>query len=93
MQNILRFLANNMKEMEIELRAQSIVLEAVALGIVGVDDLNRALELSRSSAAMLELVESKYSTFDLLVPIADQATARRELGSLIELWDVSTTKH
>lgn len=65
---LLAFLMDNMKEMEMELRAQSIVLEAVAQKMIGVDDLDKALTWARGSTAMLQYVHAKYAMMDELCP-------------------------
>lgn len=59
---LLAFLTDNMREMETELRAQSIVLEALAQGVIGVHEMERALSWARGSTSMLKFVENKYAT-------------------------------
>jgi hypothetical protein len=54
------FLIGNMKDMETELRAQSIVLEALASKIVDIHELGEALTLARNSQEMQKLVHDKY---------------------------------
>ena len=67
-ERLLAFLLHNMKEMEIELRAQSIVFEALEEKIVGPNDLGNALISARNSTGMLEFVAEKYSLLEKLYP-------------------------
>lgn len=78
------FLLGNMKEMEIELRAQSMVFEALATKVIGVDDLSGALASARNSVAMREMVRTKYlllaedlrSSYDAH-PVSDGGVVRK----------------
>ena len=54
------FLLANMQEMETELRAQSITLDALSRGVVRPADIRSAMSMARSSTAMLALVNQKY---------------------------------
>ncbi len=57
------FLVSNMKEMETELRAHSIVLEALEQQVITPDEIPGSLTLARQSHAMLAFVEEKYRQF------------------------------
>ena len=57
---LLLLLTENMKEMETELRAHSIVLEALAEGVIGPEEIGESLAWARSSTAMLQFVKTKY---------------------------------
>jgi hypothetical protein len=59
-EKLFSFLVGNMKDMEIELRAQSMVLDALAKRVIDVDHLDQALDMARASTAMRGLVEEKY---------------------------------
>lgn len=60
------FLVDNMKEMEKELRAHSIVMEALAKKVVRTEDLEQAMQWARGSAAMLQFVDAKYASLDAM---------------------------
>ena len=64
---LITFLVENMKDMEKELRAHSIVMEALAKKVVRTDDLEKALQMARDSAAMLQFVDAKYASLDEIV--------------------------
>ena len=64
---LLTFLVDNMKEMEKELRAHSIVMEALAKKLVRTDDLEQAMQWARGSAAMLQYVDAKYASLQAIV--------------------------
>lgn len=59
-EKLLSFLIGNMKDMELELRAQSMVLEAIATRVVDIDHLSEALDMARNSNGMRHLVAEKY---------------------------------
>lgn len=90
-EKLLVFLTENMKEMELELRAQSIVLEALAEKIIAVDELKDALAWARNSTAMKEFVRDKYLLLKELCPLtervqtAEEAAGWMEFGKLNEL--------
>jgi hypothetical protein len=77
------FLLGNMKEMEIELRAQSITFEALGQGIVDVRDLQDSLHMARESEAMLAFVDRKYQQLRELLPLTTDAPADDEIAKLV----------
>ncbi len=79
------FLTENMKEMEIELRAQSIVLDALGAGIVEVRDLQDAMRMARKSEAMLAFVERKYEELKQTLPLTGNARSDQELAKMLDL--------
>ncbi len=58
--NLLVSLTTNMKEMETELRAHSIVLEALTEGVIEPSQMGEALLWARNSSSMLEFMRKKY---------------------------------
>ena len=58
--DIFAVLVDNMREMETELRAQSIVFEALASKVVDVQGMGEAPALARESQVMRKLVLDKY---------------------------------
>jgi hypothetical protein len=65
-QNLLLLITENMKEMETELRAHSIVFEALADGVIASDQIAEGLDWARNSTAMLEFVRKKYLALEKL---------------------------
>ncbi len=84
MKRTIEFLTSNMKEMEIELRAQSIALEALGAGIVEVHDMQDALKMARSSESMLTFVEQKYHRLREILPKLEEAQSEDEVAKLLE---------
>ena len=56
----MEFVTRNMKELELELRAHSMVLEAVQQGVIAPEQIGIGLQSARLSPAMLGFVEEKY---------------------------------
>jgi len=83
MQKTIDFLTANMKEMEIELRAQSIALDALGSGLVKPRELQDALKMARSSEAMLTYVEQKYEHLRKVLPKLEQAKSEQEMRELV----------
>ena len=84
MKRTIEFLTSNMKEMEIELRAQSIALEALGAGLVELADMQDALRMARSSESMLTFVEQKYHRLRQLLPKIEEAKSEEEVAKLLE---------
>ena len=82
MQKTIEFLTANMKEMEIELRAQSIALDALGSGLVKPRELQDALKMARSSEAMLTYVEQKYEHLRKVLPQIEEAKTREEMREI-----------
>jgi len=78
------FLTANMKEMEIELRAQSIALDALGQGIIEISGLQDALAMARRSEAMLAFVEQKYERMREILPLVESAKTEKEIARLFE---------
>ena len=57
---VMEFVTRNMKELELELRSHSIVLEAVQQGVILPEQIAGSLHSARQSATMLAYVEEKY---------------------------------
>jgi hypothetical protein len=68
-QQLLVLLTNNMKEMETELRAHSIVLEALTEEVIEPAQIGQALTWARNSTAMLSFVADKYAAFEKLTAV------------------------
>ena len=83
---LLAFLIDNMREMETELRAHSIVLEAIALGVVPVEEMEHALTLARGSEAMLNFVRGKYASIDELCSAPMTRDVANDAGMWLERW-------
>ena len=86
---IIAFLTENMKEMEIELRAQSIALDALGAGIVAVCDLQDAMRMARQSEAMLAFIERKYDELSQLLPLVEHTRSEEELSQLLHRYKAS----
>jgi len=65
-QQLLVLLTNNMKEMETELRAHSIVLEALTEEVIEPAQIGEALVWARRSTSMLSFMADKYAVFEKL---------------------------
>jgi|GEM_PF-5332730 len=73
-QNLLLLITENMKEMETELRAHSIVFEALADGVIESDQIGEGLEWARNSTAMLDFVRRKYLALEKLCATGTDTT-------------------
>ncbi len=77
--DLFAFLIGNMKDMELELRAQSLVFEALAEKVIAPENLREALDAARESTAMRELVREKYA----LLASSGVAADEPELAALL----------
>jgi hypothetical protein len=87
------FLMSNMKEMEIELRAQSIALDALGEGIIEISELQNALRMARTSEAMLQFVEKKYDKLKLALPGSKSTATEEEVTRLMKLYRGGESTH
>ncbi|MGI4829463.1 MAG: hypothetical protein ACRYFU_14900 [Janthinobacterium lividum] len=58
--DLFAFLIGNMKEMETELRAHSIVFEAMANRVITAEKIGESLTMARNSTELHKLVREKY---------------------------------
>jgi hypothetical protein len=80
-EQLLVLLTDNMREMETELRAHSIVLEALTERVIEPEQIGEALLWARSSTAMLEFIARKYELFEKVFTTGDAPTLiSRPLG-------------
>jgi hypothetical protein len=75
-QKLLVLLTQNMKEMETELRAHSIVLEALTEGVIEPSQMGEALIWARESTAMLDFVNKKYLLVEKMCATAGPAQVK-----------------
>ena len=80
----IEFLAANMKEMEIELRAHSIALDAMGRGIIEPEGMRDALDMARNSEAMLDYVDEKYRRLRAILPMISEAGTDGDVAALLE---------
>lgn len=64
----LAFLVDNMMEMEIELRAHSILLDALVEKVITLEEVPENLQLARQAPSMLAYVGEKYRLFSKVQP-------------------------
>ena len=82
---LLVLLTDNMREMETELRAHSIVLEALTERVIEPEEIGEALLWARSSTAMLDFVAKKYGLFEKLFTLHDAPGLPAEAFALAEV--------
>ena len=76
----LRCLVANMQLLELELRAHSILLEALKEGVIQPNEIPSSLDLARQSPAMLDFVREKYNRIQAQL---DKDEARAGAKSLL----------